>query len=45
MEYDFRLWDKAIDKFSDNIKNFVDVYLRHDFKAQWMFIAEIIIVF
>jgi hypothetical protein len=45
MEYDFRLWDKAIDKFSDNIKNFVDVCLRNDFKAQWMFIALIIIVF
>jgi len=45
MEYDFRHWDKAIDKFSDNIKNFVDVCLSNDFKAQWMFIAVIIIVF
>lgn len=45
MEYDFRLWDKAIDKISDNVKNFVDVYLKHDFKAQWMFIGITTIVF
>lgn len=44
-EYDFRLWDKTIDKLSDNIKNFVDVYLRHDFKAQWIFIGITAIVF
>ena len=45
MEYDFRFWDKAIDKFSDNINYFVDVCLSNDFRAQWMFIAVIIIVF